>query len=125
MAFNVTVHGRTIHRSVMLTWFRASESHFGEIFSLQIALLRCTQDQQTADWAARCISDEMATDSNGNHPRAVLVVQKGSGLAWSVPDGHMFIDKTGKSSLLWPGEGGATVGPANFAVLPAAPVVAD
>ena len=37
MAFNVTVHGRTIHRSVMLTWFRASESHFGEIFSLQIA----------------------------------------------------------------------------------------
>ena len=125
MAFNVTFHGRPFTRSVLLTWSRASESHFAEIFTLPIALLICAQDRQMADWVARCASDEIATDSHGNDPRAVLIVQKGSGLAWSVPHGHMLIDKAGRSSLLWPGKAGDTFGPATFAVLPAAPVVAD
>ena len=121
MAFNVTLHGRPVTRSVMLAWSRTSEPGFADNFRLQLALQVCTEDLRAADWVAGCISTYVATDDNGSNTRAVLLVQGGSSLGWSMPHGHVLFDVTGERSVIWSGQG---VGSAYFAVLPAAPIVA-
>ena len=115
MAFDVTFHGRPVTRGVMLAWSRASEPRFVDGFLLQLALQVCAQDLHAADSVADCIWNDAATD--GNSPRAVLVVRGIVG--WSMPQGHMLFDRTERWPVIWAGE---YVGPAYFAVLPAAPV---